>query len=160
MLIVLIHGAYKGVAVYDAFVEGAKNGLMTVLGIFPYLCGAMLLIALVRASGLMDVLVYVFSAPLQALGLPSETLPLLFMRPVSGSASLAVLEDILHQSGPDSQIGRVASTMMGSTETVLYTVAVYLGAAGIKKSRGIMPVALLASLAGAVAAGLFVRLLY
>lgn len=133
---------------------------MTVVRILPSLCAAMVLIGLLRSSGLLGVMVSGLSAPLSSLGLPEETLPLLFMRPVSGSASLAVLEDVLRSSGADSYAGRVASAMMGSTETVLYTVSIYLGAAGIKKSRGILPVALLSSLAGAIAAGFFVRLLY
>jgi spore maturation protein B len=156
----ILAGALRGVAVYDAFVEGAKRGLKTAVGVAPYLCAALLLIGLVRSSGLLSLLMALLAEPLRALGLPEGTLPLMIMRPVSGSASLAVLEDILATYGADSTTARVAAAMMGSTETVLYTVAVYMGAAGVKKSRGIVPVALFSSLVGAVAAGVAVQLFF
>ena len=95
-----------------------------------------------------------FCAPFFArFGIPEETIPLMLLRPVSGSASLAVLREILENYGPDSRIGLVASVMMGSSETVFYTCGVYLGAAGVKKSRHIIPASLLAWLAGSLAAG-------
>ncbi len=159
-LLVILYAALRGVAVYDAFVEGAMRGVKTALHILPYLCAALLLIAMMRSSGVLSLLASLLERPLEALGLPEGTLPLMIMRPVSGAASLAVLEDIFREYGADSTTGRVAAAMMGSTETVLYTVAVYLGAAGVKKSRGIVPVSLLASLVGAVAAGAAVRLFF
>ncbi len=128
---VIAYGALRGVAVYDAFVEGAKKGLSTVIGILPYIGAAMLLISLLRSSGVLDILTYALKTPLAALGLPEDTLPLLMLRPISGSASLAALEDILKSAGADSLSGRIAAAMMGSTETVLYTISVYLGAAAL-----------------------------
>ncbi len=153
----LAYGGFRGVAVYDAFIKGAARGVRMALSIAPYLCAALLLIALLRSSGLLSLLTSLAAGPMRALGMPEGTLPLIILRPVSGSASLAVLEDITRSYGADSHTARVAATMMGSTETALYTIAVYLGAAGIRKSRGILPVSLFSGLVGAVAAGVAVR---
>jgi len=149
-------GAFRRVALYDAFLEGAKEGLQTAWNILPPMLSMLCAIRAFSACGLMDGLCALFSPLLSWVGLPPETLPLMLLRPLSGSASLAMLKEILDFYGPDSRIGMVACVMMGSSETVFYTCGVYLGAAGVKKSRHIIPCALIAWLFGSLAAGFLV----
>ena len=149
-------GAWRRVPVYDAFTEGAREGVDTAVRIVPSLIAMLCAIRAFSACGLMESLC-AFCAPwLERIGIPRETLPLMLLRPLSGSASLAMLRTILVTWGPDSRVGMVASVMMGSSETVFYTCAVYLSAAGIRRSRHTVPCALLAWLAGSAAAGLLV----
>ncbi|TYQ16822.1 UNVERIFIED_CONTAM: spore maturation protein B [Acetivibrio alkalicellulosi] len=143
-LVVLSVGLYRGVKVYDVFIEGAKEGITTVVKIIPPLVGLIVAIGVFRASGALDLLIYAVRPVTKIFNIPSETLPLVFMRPISGSASLALVSDILKEHGPDSFIGRVTSTLMGSTETIFYTLAVYFGAVGIKKVRYTLAAALIA----------------
>lgn len=153
LLLCLLAGGIKRVPLYDAFLSGAKQGLCTAKTILPALIAMLCAIRAFSACGLMEEFCR-FCAPFFArFGIPEETIPLMLLRPVSGSASLAVLREILENYGPDSRIGLVASVMMGSSETVFYTCGVYLGAAGVKKSRHIIPASLLAWLAGSLAAG-------
>ncbi len=146
-------GALQRVAVYDAFLEGAKEGLFTAGRILPALIAMLCAIRAFTACGLMDGLCGALAPVLGWTGIPAETLPLMLLRPLSGSASLAMLRDILQSCGPDSRAGLVASVMMGSSETVFYTCGVYLSAAGVRKTRHIIPCALMAWLAGNLAAG-------
>ena len=150
-LMILSIGAYKGVKVYDEFVEGAREGIETIVRIIPNLVGLLVAVGVFRASGALDLLIYAVRPVTTFLGLPTEVLPLALLRPVSGSASIAIVSDILKAYGPDSFIGRVASTMMGSTETILYTLAVYFGSVGIKNIRYTLLAALIADLASIVA---------
>ncbi|MFZ5985593.1 MAG: spore maturation protein [Bacillota bacterium] len=150
-LIILSAGMYREVKVYDVFIEGAKEGITTVLRIIPPLVGLMVAVGVFRASGALDLLVYAAKPLTNLLRIPSETLPLVFLRPISGSASLALVSDIFKVHGPDSFVGRVASTLMGSTETIFYTLAVYFGSVGIKNIRYTLAAALIADLASVVA---------
>lgn len=150
-------GLLKGVPVYEAFVEGAKEGLKTAISILPYMIAMLSAILLMQRSGLLDSLTQVLSPVFSFLGIPDSVAPLMLLRPFSGSASLAMLQSIMEKYGADSRAGLVASVLMGSTETIFYTCALYLGAAGIKKSRYAVPAALAAWLAGSVAAGMFFR---
>lgn len=134
-VIILSIGAYRKVKVYEVFVDGAKEGVTTVVKILPALVGLMVAIGVFRASGALELLVHAVSPITNFFNIPSEVLSLAFLRPISGSASLALVSDILKTYGPDSFIGRVASTMMGSTETLFYTLAVYFGAVGVKNVR-------------------------
>ncbi|MBR6186517.1 MAG: spore maturation protein [Clostridia bacterium] len=147
-------GAARRTPLYDAFADGAKEGLQTAKRILPPLIAMLCAIRAFSASGLTDALSAFLAPALQGARIPKETLPLMLLRPLSGSASLAMLKEILHTYGPDSRIGLVASVMMGSSETVFYTCCVYLGAAGVRRSRHTIPCALLAWLAGSIAAGL------
>ena len=149
-------GAARRTPLYDAFVDGAKSSLETARRILPPLIAMLCAIRAFSASGLMDMLSACLAPALRWACIPEETLPLMLLRPLSGSASLAMLKDILHTFGPDSRVGLVASVMMGSSETVFYTCCVYLGAAGVRSSRHTIPCALLAWLAGSIAAGLMV----
>ena len=146
--------------VYDALSLGAREGLDILLGILPNLVGLMTAVYMLRASGLMDALGGLMAPALVRLGIPPETAALLFIRPVSGSGALAVGSELMASHGPDSYVGRVAAVMLGSTETTFYTIAVYFGSAGIRKTRYAIPAALVADLAGFMAAALAVRLLF
>lgn len=142
---------YKEVKVYDVFVEGAKEGIKTVVRIIPPLVGLLVAVGVFRASGALDLLIYAARPLASVLGIPSEAMPLAFLRPISGSASLALVSDIIKTHGPDSFIGRVVSTMMGSTETIFYTLTVYFGSVGIKNIRYTLAAALIADMVSVVA---------
>ena len=150
----------KRVNVYDALTRGAEEGLTVLLRILPALVGLMTAVYMLRASGAMDALGSLLASVLVRLGIPPETAALLFIRPVSGSGALAIGSELMAAHGPDSYVGRVAAVMLGSTETTFYTVAVYFGAAGIRKTRYAIPAALIADLTGFMAAALAVRLFF
>jgi len=157
--IILLHGFVKGVNMYDAFVEGAAEGFKTSVRIMPYLIAIFVAVGLMRGSGATDLLVTILSPVTTLLGIPREVLPLVLMKPISGSGSLGILQDILIHYGPDSFVGRVASTMMGSSETIFYTMAVYFGAIGVRKSRHTIVAALITHVAAIMAAVFFCRVI-
>lgn len=152
----LLFGLLRGVAVFDVFLEGAREGLSTAARILPSLVGLMTAVGVFKASGALDLLSLGLKPAADFLGLPSEVMPLALLRPVSGSGGMAIYRDILQSHSPDSFVGRVASVMMGSTETTFYTIAVYYGAVGIRKTRHTLPAALGADLAGFVFSSLAV----
>ena len=156
LLLCLGCGLIHRVPVYDAFLEGAKEGIGTARRILPSLIAMLCVIRAFSACGLMEQLCALLEPAAAWAGIPKETLPLMLFKPLSGSASLAMLREILNECGPDSRAGLVASVMMGSSETVFYTCGVYLAAAGVKKSRHTIPCALAAWLAGSIAASLAV----
>lgn len=147
---ILTFGLLKDIKVYDCFVEGAKEGIETIFRVLPPLVGLMTAIGVFRVSGAMDLIGYAVKPFISMIGMPIEVLPLALMRPISGSASLAIVSDILKNYGVDTFIGRVTSTMMGSTETTFYTLAVYFGAVGIKNVRYTIFAALLADFTGII----------
>ena len=146
--------------VYDALTAGAAEGLTVLLRIVPSLIALLTAVYMFRASGALALLARVLSPVLEALGIPPETAALLLVRPVSGSGALAVGSQIMEQYGPDSAVGRTAAVMLGCSETTFYTVAVYFGAAGIRRTRYTIPAALTADLAAFVAAAWAVRLCF
>lgn len=150
----------KKVNVYDELTKGAREGLSILVGILPALVGLMTAVYMLRASGAMEALGRLLAPLLTVLGIPPETVGLLFIRPVSGSGALAIGSELMAQYGPDSYIGRVAAVMLGSTETTFYTIAVYFGSAGVHKTRYAVPAALIADLAGFVAAAFAVRVFF
>ena len=150
----------RKVDVYSALTHGAETGLTVMLRIIPALVGLLTAVYMFRASGAMELFGQAFAPVLELLGIPTETAPLLLIRPVSGSGALAVGTELMQQYGPDSYIGRVAAVMLGSTETTFYTIAVYFGSAGIIKTRYAIPAALAADLTGFAAAALTVRLFF
>ena len=156
---VALYGVGRGVDVYDVMTQGAAQGLKVLLGILPALIGLMTAVYMLRASGALDGAAALLAPLLEKLGVPPELLPLMLVRPISGSAALGVGAEIMSQWGPDSYIGRVAAVMLGSTETTFYTVAVYFGAVGIRRSRYAIPAALCADLTGFAAAAWAVRVL-
>ena len=157
---VSLYGAARRVDVYDALVRGAGEGLETLLRIVPALVGLLTAVYMLRASGALDLAAQALGPLLERVGLPAELLPLMLVRPVSGSAALGVGAELIAAHGPDSYLGRTAAVMLGSTETTFYTIAVYFGAVGITKTRYAVPAALCADLTGFLAAAWAVRLLF
>ena len=157
---VAICGMGKQVDVYATLTRGAEEGLSVLLRIIPALVGLLTAVSMFRASGAMEFLSNLCAPVLEAIGIPPEVMPLMLIRPVSGSGALAAGTDLMTTYGPDSYIGRVAAVMLGSTETTFYTIAVYFGSAGIHKTRHAVPAALTADLAGFVASAFAVRLLF
>ena len=145
---------------YELLLEGGREGLQLVVSILPSLVVLLTAVHMLRASGAGEMLGRLLARPLSLLGIPPETVLLVLIRPISGSAALAVGADLMGTYGPDSRIGRTAAVMLGSTETTFYTLSVYFGAAGIRKSRYTLPAALFADLVGFTAASLSVRLFF
>ena len=146
--LILGFAAIKRVRVYEVFVDGAKEGFNVAVKIIPYLVAILVAIGIFRASGAMDGLIAALSPVLQPLGVPPEVLPMALVRPLSGSGSLGVMSEGLKTYGPDSLIGNMLSTMMGSTETTFYVLAVYFGSVAVRRTRHALPAALLGDLAG------------
>lgn len=150
----LTFGLLRGVAVYEVFVEGAKEGFQVALRIIPYLIAILVAVAMFRSSGAMDLIIAPLGSLTEAYGLPAEALPMAILRPLSGSGAYGVLASIIEDPtiGPDSYTGYLVSTLQGSTETTFYILAVYYGAVQIKRVRHTVAAALSADLAGIVAA--------
>ena len=157
---VAVYGQHRRVDVYGSLMEGAGEGLRILFRITPALVALLTGVYMLRASGLPELLAQVLSPVLGAVGLPGELLPLMLVRPVSGSAALGVGAELIDTYGPDSQLGRMAAVMLGSTETTLYTAAVYFGSVGVKGTRYAIPAALCADLVGFLAAVWTVRILF
>ena len=137
-------GAIKGVKVFECFVDGAKKGIKTAVGILPPLIALIVAVDMLRCSGALEIICDFMSPVAELTGIPKEVLPLTILSPVSGSGAVSMYESILAQYGADSQIGRIASILMGSTETTLYAVTLYYGSVGIKKTRYTLPCAVAA----------------
>lgn len=155
-----LYALCRRVDVFSALTTGAGEGLSVVLRILPPLVALLTAVYMLRASGALELLTELLMPVLTFLGIPPETVGLLLIRPVSGSGALAVGSDIMQTYGPDSTIGRTAAVMLGSTETTFYTVAVYYGAAGIRRTRHTIPAALAADIAGFLAAAWTVRWMF
>lgn len=145
--------------VYTALTDGAAEGLRVLASIVPALVILLTAVSMLRSSGALDLLAKLAAPLTDAVGIPPQLLPLMLVRPFSGSAALGLFADLLTQYGADSLIGKTAAVMMGSTETTFYTVCVYFGAAKIRKTRYAIPAALCADFTGFVTAALFTRLL-
>ena len=153
-------GVLSGTDVFEVMLDGIKDGLVVLLRIFPSLVALLTAVYMLRASGALEALTALLSPLLTLLGIPPETAPLMLLRPVSGSGALAAATELIGQYGPDSYIGRTAAVMLGSTETTFYVIAVYFGAAGIKRTRWAVPAALCADITGFAVSALAVRLLW
>ena len=154
-----LYGALRGVDVFAAMTEGIAEGLRVLLRIFPAVAALLCAVYALRAAGALDALTGLLAPAFRLLGIPAETAPLVLLRPISGSGALAVAGDIMARYGPDSLAGRTAAVMLGSTETTFYVIAVYFGAAGVKKTRWAIPAALCADFTGFVLSSLAARLL-
>ena len=142
---------------YDLLLQGGSEGLKLLLTITPALVVLLTAVTMLRASGAVELLTRILSPIFRLAGIPPETVMLVLIRPISGSAALAVGAELMAQYGPDSLIGRTAAIMLGSTETTFYTISVYFGAVGIKKTRYAIPAALIADLTGFIMASLTAR---
>ncbi len=156
--VIVIFGFFKGVNVFDAFLEGAKEGVQASLRILPTLIGLIAAVSMVRASGLLDMVCSLAEPLTEALGISPEIVPLALLRPISGSGSSAYTLSVLQQFGPDSETGRIASVLSSSTETTFYAIAVYFGACQYKKLRYTVPAALLGDAAAVIFSVLTVKL--
>ena len=145
---------------YDILTDGAREGFSMLLTIAPALIVLLGAVGMLRSSGALEALSAVLSPALEFLGIPAETVLLLLIRPLSGSAALAVGAELMAAHGPDSLVGRTAAVMLGSTETTFYTVSVYFGACGVKKTRYAIPAALIADVVGFLAASWTVKLFF
>lgn len=154
IILFIVSYAYfvKKVKVYEVFCDGAKEGFSTAIRIIPFLVAMLVAIGIFRSSGAIDVIIKYINPVLELIGMPGEVLPMAIMRPLSGGGSTGILNDIFITHGPDSMIGRMASVMMGSTETTFYVLAVYFGAVSIRKTRHAVVAGLLADIAGILAA--------
>jgi len=160
ILIIPLYGYIKGVKVYESFTDGVKDGLQVLINIFPNLLAMILAIRIFQYSGTMEYMISKLDVILELLHIPEPVLPLLFLRSLSGSGSLSYVSNLLSQYGPDSFIGKLASTIQGSTETTFYIIAIYFGAIGIKKYRYSIIVGLLADISGFFAAIFICKLFF
>lgn len=151
--LIILRGTLKGVDVYGAFRQGGRQGMDAALSLLPALCAMTLLLAMMNASGLNAMLARVLAPLLRLMNLPEEVAPILFLRPLSGSGSLTALQQIFQQYGVDSRAGRAASVLVSSSETIFYTMTVYLGATNIRRLPWALPVSLASYLVGAAVCG-------
>ncbi len=160
ILLVVGYGLVKKVRVYDSFVAGAKDGITVVIKIFPYLLAIFVAVKSFQASGAFAFTKDLFHGILLALNIPLEVISIAIIKPLSGSASIGVFTDIIKTTGPDSLASRMAAVIMGSAETTFYILAVYLGAVGIKKTRYLVPVCVLADVVGILIAISIVKIFF
>ena len=162
MVSLLGFGLLRRINIYEAFVEGAKDGFEVALRIIPYLVAILVAVAMFRASGAMSMLIEPLGSVTELFGLPAEALPMALLRPLSGSGAYGILASIIQDPsiGPDSYVGYLVSTFQGSTETTFYVLAVYFGAVGIRRVRHAIVAAICADIMGIVAAVFIVSLLY
>ncbi|MCL2616120.1 MAG: spore maturation protein [Defluviitaleaceae bacterium] len=159
-LSIILYGFAMRVKVFDHFVEGARDGFTTVLNIMPTIIGLMVAVGIMRASGALDILVWLIEPFARRVDFPEESLPLVLMRLVSSSAATGLLLDIFDNYGPDSFIGRFVSIMMSTTETVFYTMSVYFMAVKVTNTRYTLAGALVANFIGVAASLVITRHLY
>ena len=157
LIAVLLTGLIKRVNVYDSFVLGAKKSFNLSLSIFPYLAAIFIMVNALHESGLDAYLTRFFAPPFKLLGVPSEVVQLVLLRPFSGSGSLAILTDVYKTYGVDSYVGRCASVIMGSSETVFYVASVYFAETRVKRTGWAIPIALVCNLLGSVVACLLCK---
>ncbi len=152
ILLILTMGMAKKVPIYEVFTDGAKDGFKVAVNIIPYLVAIIVAISMFRASGIIEMLENSLAGILSTINVPADTLPIMIVRSLSGSAALGVFSDIANNLGPDSYATKLSAVMVGSSETTFYVLAVYFGAVGISKLRYALWVGLLADFIGIVAA--------
>lgn len=150
VLVIITYGMIKGKKVYEWFIEGAKDGLKVCLNIFPYLLAMLVAVNIFREAKLLDLVNNLIAPVGRVIGLPKEIVPLVLVKPLSGSGAVGVLTDILSNYGADSKVGLIASVIMGTTETIFYTISVYYGAVKIKNIRHTLWVAILADITAVI----------
>lgn len=150
ILVILLIGLKEKKDVFKLFIDGVFNGVKVVYKIFPYILAITVAIGLLKSTGALDIILKPLRPLLTQFGIPDSVVPLFIMRPLSGGASMSIVMDIFKIDGPDSVAGRMASVIMGATETTLYTITILLGAVGIKKMRGVLIAGLIADVAAIV----------
>lgn len=159
ILLIVMYGVKEKNKVFDTFLEGAKEGIETTVNIFPTLVGLFVAIGALRSSGILDMIINIINPILMIIDFPSELVPLALLRPISGSSSIAVATDIMKNCGVDSLFGIMASTIMGSTETTLYTIAIYTSCIKVKNTRLVLVAALTADVIGMLTSVAICRIL-
>lgn len=157
---IVIYGMKNGVKVYECFVEGARDGIGICVKIFPYLLAMLIAVGVFTDSKLLDVFIGFVRPVVKIIGLPAEVVPLVMVKPLSGSGALGVFTDILNKYGADTYIGLVASILMGSTETIFYTLTVYYGSIKVKKIRHTLWAAIFADLTAIIMAVTLARVMF
>lgn len=158
--IIVVFGLIKRIPVFDIFLKGAKEGMQILYNIAPTIIGLVFAVDLLRSSGAIDAICNFIEPVADFLGFPKEIVPMVLLRPVSGSGSTALLTSLYEQCGPDSFAGRVASVLAGSSETTFYAVAMYFGCIKVKKIRHTLFAAIIADITAAVMSVLTVRLYF
>jgi spore maturation protein SpmA len=158
--LLILFGWVRGVRVFDALVEGAKEGFHVAVRIIPYVVAILVAIGMLRASGAIGILVRTLEPLTALIGMPSEAMPMALLRPLSASGAYGLTAEVMTEHGPDSKIGFLVSTIQGSTETTFYVLALYYGAIGVKATRHTIPACLAADVAGILAAVAIVNLLF
>ena len=156
VVLALLCGIRARIDVYSAFVRGAKDGLMTLAQMAPYLCAVLMAAALLRKTGVMAALESLLAPALSLFGIPAQAAGVVLLRPLSGSAAMAAVQDVIARTGVDSRAARLSAVISGASETVFFTGSLYMGAAGVKSGRYTVPVALAAYAAGVIAAAMCV----
>lgn len=159
LIIMLAYSLKKGVGVYEAFVRGAAEALPLIVKILPYMASMMIALNIFRDSGVLEFIIDMSAPVLELVAIPKELAPLIILRPFSGSATMALLNDLFVSAGPDSFASFAGAVTIGSTETIFYTIALYFGSVGVKKTRHAIPVALLSGVTG-IAAGMLLSALF
>lgn len=157
IFLILIIGIKEKLDILKLFIEGVLDGLKIVYKIFPYILAITIAIGLLKSTGALNLLLYPIKEILIKFNIPSNVIPLCILRPLSGGASMSVLMDIFKESGPDSISGKMASIIMGSTETTFYTITILFGAVGIKKNRGVLIAGLIADFVAIITAIILVN---
>lgn len=160
ILFIIVFGLIRKGEVYQPFVAGASDGLKTLIEIIPSIVGILVAVEMLKSSGAIEMIAHALSPVLRLIGMPEEIIPLALLRPFSGSGSFSIVNEIIKTHGPDSYPGRIASVMMGSTETTFYTVALYYGVARVKNIRHTLHAALLADLCGIIGSVIICRLYF
>lgn len=157
---ILIYGIYKKVPVFDVFLKGAKSGAVSCFSILPALVGLVVAVSMMRASGILDFLAQILDPVLKVFNFPSDVLPLSLLKSVSGSGAIAMLKNVFETSGVDSFSGRLASVMLGSSETTFYALSIYYGATKVKNTRYTVFAAVFADVVGIIAAIILCNVLW
>lgn len=155
-----LYGWLRGVKVYETFVEGAGEGFRMAVKMIPFLVGILVALNIFEASGAMDAVIRALSGPLSHIGVPPQVVPLILVRPLSGGAALGVTTGLLNHYGPDSFVGRLASTLQSSTDTTFYVITLYFGTVAVRRTRYALTVALIGDLAGFIASVIICRWLF
>lgn len=160
ILFTIAYGTWKKVRVYDCFVAGARDGVRVVVNIFPYLLAIFIAVKAFQASGVFDFIKTWTVASLGFFNVPPEVISVALIKPLSGSASTAIFTDIVKATGPDSMASRISGVIMGSAETTFYILAVYLGSVGVRKTKYLVPVCVIADALGIAVAVIMVKLFF
>lgn len=160
LLIVLLTATYKRLPTYELFVEGGKEGVQMAFSLLPFLVGMIVSITILRSSGAIDAFIGVLVPFLTFIGFPADILPLALIRPISGTASLGMTSEMIMTYGPDSFLGRLASTMQGSTDTTLYVLTIYFGSVQIKRMKYALKVGLITDFIGIITSIIVVTMIF